>query len=417
VTLKSVIYEPRQLYAAPAYDRPGITFRITNLDEVNTIWLDTDQTITPNSTPLPPQASAVYDGSTDVWASTLTQGLAVAVDYAPGSLYYDNPVGVQIALNALGLATAANQVTQNNTAAFTNDYLGGTAPGALISAAGLSVAKDMLHANSGVTSELAALLASGSPSGTPGGVPLLNLDQQVTQQTTLVVGSTTTLGPFSIDQPSYVGALSFVNGAAGGASLTIFLNWTDGAGNNVHVDAINLWAGTGASPHIVMFEGPTRGTEVSITLTVSASSTLNFYDFYQSSRIITKHQYRSNQWLASNVTGTVAGNGVPGNVVAVCNASGLAAGGTTTFLLPMYIGRVMIYIQTSSGTSDMQCILRNAADPSAVGDQSLLLMNSTSAGIGFQNDVFLPYTQCSFSLHNGNAATKNLFAVITGTDY
>lgn len=112
MTLQNVGLQPVQLYAAPAFGGTGGKFRVTNTDETSTIYLDAIQTITAQSTPLPPQATITYGGNRDVWASSLSSGVSVLADVDQDSLTWDNPVGVQIALNDLGLATAANQVGQ-----------------------------------------------------------------------------------------------------------------------------------------------------------------------------------------------------------------------------------------------------------------------------------------------------------------
>ena len=118
--IRAVGFEPVPIYRKPAYDKPGYGFRITNLDEVNPVYFETDNlTVTSQaSSPLPQQASVTFDGSKDVWMSSGVQGRTVLVDFSPSSLTYDNPVGVQIALNALGLAkdTSVQQVlTQTQT--------------------------------------------------------------------------------------------------------------------------------------------------------------------------------------------------------------------------------------------------------------------------------------------------------------
>jgi hypothetical protein len=111
MSLKAVALQPVQLYAKPAYDQPGTKFRVTNNSETIPVYLDETPTITATSTPLPQQATVTYNGNRDVWASSLSS-TPVLVDVDADSLTWDNPVGVQIALDELGLATAALQNTQ-----------------------------------------------------------------------------------------------------------------------------------------------------------------------------------------------------------------------------------------------------------------------------------------------------------------
>lgn len=114
MTLMAVSLQPVPLYQAIGIGIGGAggKFRVTNTDEVNTIYLDSVQTIGATSTPLPPQATVTYDGNRDVWASSLSGSVTVLADVDQDSLTWDNPVGVQIALNALGLATAQLQNSQ-----------------------------------------------------------------------------------------------------------------------------------------------------------------------------------------------------------------------------------------------------------------------------------------------------------------
>lgn len=78
---------------------------VVNLDEVNTVYLGSsaNQVVLP----LGPVASVTL--APPVWASA---PVPVTVGVIPGGIAWANPVGVQVALDALGLATADLQNTQ-----------------------------------------------------------------------------------------------------------------------------------------------------------------------------------------------------------------------------------------------------------------------------------------------------------------
>lgn len=445
MTLKAVTNQPVQLYAAPAYGQPGITFRVTNLDEVSTVWVDTDTTITASSTPLPPQASAVYDGSTDVWASTLSQNLIVAVDFAPGSLYYDNPVGVQIALNALGLATASNQVTQTgaiNAPAYGPSTLTEqlTQTGAINAPAygpstlaqqvtqQTQIPLNMKASGQGVTTEIAAYLASGSPTGTPGGVPLLTYRNSLVSQTSVALANATTVsfpssGTLPVTQIGYDGLIELQ--AAGATTLLvnceIIVTWYD-SGTVIDSQVYNVYAGQASTtPHSIYIKGPTRGTEFSISFTNNSGTaiTITSCQIFQNSRVYTCDLWRTITGVfmcGTSATLSIAGYETSGNFIGVENGVAVAAGVTEAYVLPLYTGRVSIVGGTTSDTSDMQLYLSNSISPAAVQG---ILFDSFSDGVGIIVPTVwgMPRDQCTLNLRNTNAAGKNLSAAILGLDY
>jgi hypothetical protein len=96
MSLKDVGITPVQLYAAPAYGQAVGTFRVTNMDSVNTVILSQDLTFTEANTQLPAQATVTYTGKNDVWASTQSASITVAVDVDADAISYDNPLGVAL---------------------------------------------------------------------------------------------------------------------------------------------------------------------------------------------------------------------------------------------------------------------------------------------------------------------------------
>lgn len=113
--------DPVPLYLKPAYGKPGRPFLLANTDTANPVYYSDNLTISGNSSVIEPQATVGFDGTRDVYASTLNPSVEVLVDHIPGGTQWSNPVGVQIALNALGLAkdTSVMAVAGNTASALT----------------------------------------------------------------------------------------------------------------------------------------------------------------------------------------------------------------------------------------------------------------------------------------------------------
>jgi hypothetical protein len=377
MTLKAVTNQPVQLYAAPAYGQPGITFRVTNLDEVSTVWVDTDTTITASSTPLPPQASAVYDGSTDVWASTLSQNLIVSVDFAPGSLYYDNPVGVQIALSALGLATASNQVAQETA----------------------------------IPNNIAAT-----------GVPLLSNQQTMVQlaTTTVSVGTPVLLpasGFSTISQIGYDGVLEF-SALTTGTVLNVQHNWYEG-GVQVAQDSFWIYPAAVVTPHLLYFRGPSKGSQLIVKFTAYGNAvTIINYENFQNGRI-----YDSDLWRTISGA-TFLGPGIiatatfdtPSNVIVSQEEAAVAGGGGSVQLfMPLWTGKARITLQSTSNAADASVQITGFADQNIT--QGYVYYGFTNAEGVLNDELVLPRAQCLMTVVNGNVNPKNLFFAITGEEY
>lgn len=82
-------------------------YLLVNIDTAASVYIGPQKPVTASDVPLPPQASAGFDGTKPWYVSSLHQGLAVACAVLPGGQSWDNPVGVQLALDTLGLAKDA----------------------------------------------------------------------------------------------------------------------------------------------------------------------------------------------------------------------------------------------------------------------------------------------------------------------
>lgn len=264
-------------------DPPTLLF---NNDLLNTIYIGDNLGITGGSAEtgqIPPLGYVQVDGtalSAAIWGVCKT-GQTAQLLLMPGCANAQaSPAQIAAQISALGLATATNQTTQighensidNSTFAASN-FLGGVNPGALTAVPGKSIAQDMLHAQSGTTTEIAALIATGQAGGTPGGVPLLNQFSSLISSgpSSLAGNASVTVGGVSSNQPGTEGLILLTNNGAGAATAVpvgVFIQWDDGAGNITDVDGFWAYAAasTSTAPSIIGFRTPTKALHCSVVI-------------------------------------------------------------------------------------------------------------------------------------------------------
>jgi hypothetical protein len=84
---------------------------IVNDSESATMWIGPQPAVSANDTPIAPQASVTLDGTVRWYGSTLTGSGTVEALILPGGTDWQNPVGVSVALNTLGLAKDVSVTT------------------------------------------------------------------------------------------------------------------------------------------------------------------------------------------------------------------------------------------------------------------------------------------------------------------
>ena len=191
-----------------------------------------------------PLGSVSLDGTDDIWLLAVSG--APTVDVVPGGTNWSpSPAAIAAQINALGLATSANQASQITQ--------GGT-----------------VITNTGTTATNVAGLTVG---GSPGGVPMLrgtdNLGNGTAQS--LAAGATVTLlnsiaitkasfeGVFKLNLPSAAGTIPFVE-------LSIL--WQDSnTGLQVGQKLYVLTAGNGPTAALFSYiSGPCRGNQITLTM-------------------------------------------------------------------------------------------------------------------------------------------------------
>lgn len=207
------------------------SYMLVNPDIVNAVFIGND----PGSQiiSVPPLGSVTLGQTNhDTWISTNGANYIVNAYLMPnGSNWTPSPAQVAAQINALGLAkdTSVNNVNTTLGVPAQNpdlQTLGGTA--------GRSVAQDMLSSNKAVTREIAALLATGTIGGTPGGIPMLRYTNQLGAATGATLAGNagaTILTNAPVNQPGY--EMLFQASIPAGAGTIPFANisftWSDTA--------------------------------------------------------------------------------------------------------------------------------------------------------------------------------------------
>lgn len=79
-------------------------YLLVNIDTAASFYIGPQRPVTSADVPLPPQASVSLDGTLPWYITTADQNITVPYAVLPGGVAWNNPVGVQLALDTLGLA-------------------------------------------------------------------------------------------------------------------------------------------------------------------------------------------------------------------------------------------------------------------------------------------------------------------------
>jgi hypothetical protein len=352
--------------------------------------------------------------------TTLTTGIALPANAAQ-----------ETGGNLATAATHAANIETNTGGGGIIGQLAGSFPSALVSAAGLHIASDflaantgvtketaaqMLHANQGVTTELAALIASGSPSGTPGGVPLLTGNTALGSQTGVSLGFNgfNTYGPFVVTQPGYemYVSLAYASSTPGGDPTTITLIWEDNAtANHIESEQFDVFPGASTgNAHIICFKGPSKASRILIQFnnTDSLSNVTMSYIFWQNSRVLPRSigkTFQNPTMFAASTYFTGFGN-VARNIIGSYTNAGLAGGNSEQVITSFYNGDVMLNLTSGITVNPPLSIQGYAVDSVGTGAPVYQATQQTDQGI---NDVVsLPRAQMVWIIKNNDASNAHL---------
>lgn len=395
---------------------------VYNADLVNVAYVGYRPDLgTTNASPVQPLGYTVMDGTRQLYG--ICPGGSAVLNVTPGGISQSaSPAQIAAQINAIGLAKDSTlQTTNVNTnnvhtdlALGTNNFLGGSAAGALISAVGLSVAKDMLHANAAVTTEIAALLASGTIAGTPGGIPLLVFQNNLDKLTNRVIahGAQYQSASFSINQPGFDFVLN-VTIPAGNTTpdLQVDLIWTDTTTGvaTLTTDRFYFPATQNGSNSFGGY-GKTKGNQLQVVMTnqdTAQSMTVN-YGISQNSRIPARDDIRSVAFNGRGATATVDQD--PNSLALILVQTNVAANSSNSFALPFYSGRCKVISGPQAAAYRYQITAPAYGDAGVLATaQTIVYDTNTLAATASVSDYFqAPRAGMVVRIFNNSAGVANI---------
>lgn len=271
----------------------------------------------------------------------------------------------------------------------------------------------------------AALIASGTTAGTPGGAGIVHNQSALALQATgpLAPGgiaSTMTLQHLAASWELYCSfqGLSINPNAQG----TIELLFQDQAsGLTVDRLAFVYWAADQAASNgqQIFARGPTRGNQVTVKVQNPASAgVLNMgYLLTQSGR-----PYAYDTMRPINAPNSASGRNVPSQdvetgILAAHLMSAIGAGVTVTDQLPPFMGRAHIHWDSGSAAADCEAAIIAGDDSLHPLTTGLIFDKFTDSTGNGDADIVLPGTQCFIQVTNHNAAAKTMHYTITSAEY
>lgn len=276
----------------------------------------------------------------------------------------------------------------------------------------------------GVTTQIAALIASGNPAGNPGGVPLLALNNVLDKQTSKVLtpGASYASPVLSINQPSYDFALT-LSFPAGTTQpwIEVVLAWND---STIPAGALSTerWFLTGSSRGSSTYggRGLTKGDSLQVVVTnLDTVKSVTFsYGISQHSRLVQRDDIRTIAFAPPGDALVAAPADIPNLVLGIMEAVALANAGNAQFYLPLYAGKVLVAVQEQPAC---RIVIRHPVasfDPVNVLPTDIIFdSGAIAANAAFSAVVTLPRSQCVVEIINNSGAVNNFFASVIAQDY
>jgi hypothetical protein len=454
VTLYQVTGTPNQpVHVVWAGSNPGV---LVNRDESNSAYTSPNPGFSPGDPTCSIHDALIgipYDGTTDVYA-TVEPGVSILMDYMENAQNWQpSPAQAAVQIAELGLATASNQGTQithesnievNTGGGGIIGQLAGSFPSALVSAAGLHIASDFLaantgvtretaqqflNANQGVTTEIAALLASGSPSGAPGGVPLLHgydllINDTATAHLTIAAGATA-FPTVALKKPGYLISIAGEMAASGTVPfLEVTPIWYDsnvGAAAGQGYSQESWWvpmSDTVATMY-TYGKGPTKGNELQLAIKNLSSQSASVYLLLGET---TQHIARDD-WRSGVLTGVPGYTSAPNqNPLGLILAGGGPAGQIFTvsqqyiYLLPLYSGQAFIDFNGPGTQSELTVAVADLNGNYMFSDV-VGLGQGSNPGVNYRGTFYLPRQPCQLYIANAGPNAPNVFWGLTIVEY
>lgn len=276
----------------------------------------------------------------------------------------------------------------------------------------------------GVTTQIAALIASGNPAGNPGGVPLLALNNKLDAQQSkaLTPGGSYVSPLLSINQPSYDFEIDF-SFPAGTTQpwFEVQLGWSDSVLNSAALST-ERWFMTGGSRGLSTYAGRglTKGDTLQVTVTnLDTVKTTTFnYGISQHSRLVQRDDIRSVAFAAPGDTLVKAPSDPQDNVLAMAQAVALGIGGNAVFWMPLFAGKAQLSVPEqpacriviNAGAATFDPVL--SANYNTIYDSGAIAANAA-----FNAGITMPRQVCSLEILNSSGAVNTFDASVIMQDY
>ncbi len=279
------------------------------------------------------------------------------------------------------------------------------------------IASEFKQGGQGVTTEIAALIATGSTSGTPGGVPLLGNSALLVNQgnTLLTAAGSTTLGPYTVTGVSYeiLVGIQQLAAASYGNPVGVTLNWFD-SGTGVQTRSKTWWVpGVSTGFQTYTGYGTPKGDEVEIVFANSdATNNARFeVTLIQGSRVYTRDDDMESLTFSTPVGGSKPNADIAAGILAE-SAISTPTGTGNNRNLPLYNGTATASWSSGSGAADFFLTIL-AVDPNLpTADQTIYHAETNSSGYNNANGIPMTRAAGYYITQNLNAATQTLTAVI-----
>lgn len=276
----------------------------------------------------------------------------------------------------------------------------------------------------GVTTQIAALIATGNPAGNPGGVPLLALNNLLDKQLgkTIPHGTNYTSPNLPINQPAYDFALQVTYPAGTtNAFLMVQFVWTDSAIGTGFLTT-ETWFMVGGSQGLIQYSGRglTKGDTLQVIITNldTAQTATITYGITQHSRVLPRDDIRTTIFNNPGAAFTAAPSDLPSSVIAMAQAVSLAANSSFTWYLPLFAGLAQLLVPEQVASRVILNAPAALIDPNATIVQNVLLdTGAIAANAGFNAMVVLPRQVCTLRLFNASAAAATVSATVIAQEY
>jgi hypothetical protein len=250
------------------------------------------------------------------------------------------------------------------------------------------------------------------------GAPLLSLHTVLAHATAVIPASFTTnvpaSGKFTVGQTSYEIVLKVGSGGAAAPVCVVELFWTDSiSGLAADYQRFMFFAGATGAEHLIHGHGPSNADQLVVSFTAGLAQITVNYSIMQSSRIYTKHLWRTTNPQTS--LPVFSGFSFPpqdvGAGIILGVQDSVAANGAVKYLLPLYTGDVEWNGRDNGNVASMSRYFMNAEAETAISNNTILTRLAGASGFAgsgpssMEGGFTLPRVQCSHQYNNLNTTT------------